>query len=283
MKGKEVWPAWIIGILGILGIGIVDAWAKSNNLFQERTSVNVAHFTFKKVDFTEQEYDKEIRPALEYVLGEFLNSWKEYHSSFEKAAFVHQKYAALQKQASGDPVATLIPIQHALYALSAWATSNNGIGYNLDASKLLNMGLSIEASLTTSKLLDELINTNLLLIHLLQSDPGEAQGKNQAHKMAALLKDLELKSEQLLFSLLPATVRSDYLYVWSNFFREIEQHILLNENQHLLKKKLEDFNLFWNLFYRRFAKEKLLTPDRTFAYFARIDERWNYIIKVIIE
>lgn len=97
------------------------------------------------------------------------------------------------------------------------------------------------------------------------------------------IHEMEMISEELLFSVLPLPVRKSYLLLWSTFIRPIQKFIIPQKNIYLLENQIERLNFSWNSFFQKFSKEKSVISSPNMAIYRQIDTRWNLLIREIID
>lgn len=260
------------------------------------------------------EYHHSIVPKLETLVTNFLSSWKEINPHYEQIVTVYQNIVSLKKKliyarsrtlTTKDPLrvdtATVLNLLQNI-SFEILSLEQNSIdsllnrGSSNGVANIYDPLIDLDSFINSAAEIDRLNNLITFTVHLLTIHPldeanlHEASGSTSVNNNAInihtqiieLTHQMEILSEEILFKSLPFSIREDYLLVWNEFFRIINNYILPFGNYHLFLKNINQFNFIWNNFYLIITKEKI--PISNVApYFRRIDDEWNMIIRELVD
>lgn len=95
------------------------------------------------------------------------------------------------------------------------------------------------------------------------------------------LKNMKLNLNILTTGILDDEYQDNFYFIYSNFFKMLENDIIERSNLELFKRELVNLNISWNTFNMKVPKWKAsLSPD-SLALLASMHKRWNSILKLV--
>ncbi len=95
------------------------------------------------------------------------------------------------------------------------------------------------------------------------------------------LKNMKLNLNILTTGILDDEYQDNFHFIYSNFFKMLENDIIERSNLDLFKRELVNLNISWNTFNMKVPKWKAsLTPD-SLTLLASMHKRWNSILKLV--
>lgn len=94
--------------------------------------------------------------------------------------------------------------------------------------------------------------------------------------------EMQLLFEKVIFLSLSREFENDFIMVWSSFFRIIQRKILPENNTDILLINLDKMNFTWNNFNKDMSKGGKLKSNRDLLTIGTIHNRWNSILKLIL-
>jgi hypothetical protein len=95
------------------------------------------------------------------------------------------------------------------------------------------------------------------------------------------LKNLKLNLNILTTGFLDNEYQDNFYFIYSNFFKMLENDIIERANLELFKRELENLNISWNTFNMKVPKWKASLSSETLGLIESMHKRWNSILKLI--
>jgi hypothetical protein len=95
------------------------------------------------------------------------------------------------------------------------------------------------------------------------------------------LKDIKLNLNILTTGLLDDDYQDNFYFIYSNFFKMLENDIIEKSNLELFKRELVNLNISWNTFNMKVPKWKASLPPDSLALLDSMHKRWNSILKLV--
>ena len=96
-----------------------------------------------------------------------------------------------------------------------------------------------------------------------------------------LLKDLKLNLNILTTGFLDEDYQDNFYFIYSNFFKMLENDIIEKSNLSLFNREVANLNISWNTFNMKVPKWKASLPADTINQIESMHKRWNSILKLI--
>lgn len=105
--------------------------------------------------------------------------------------------------------------------------------------------------------------------------------RKEFYEITDLLKDMKLNLNILTTSFLEEEYQDNFYFIYSNFFKMLENDIIEKSNLELFKRELENLNISWNSFNMKVPKWRNSLPPDSLALLDSMHKRWNSILRLI--
>ena len=252
----------------------------------------------KKIFISDVDYARYIRPQLKAIVSDYYSLLRELHPIFASVADLKLGLAQVSNDAlywdincktnSDDNCHQFLKQVH-----------RNLVGLELLILKLKktpylfnevdSMPLDVDALLMVDNYANQMYGSTIQLINwleimLLSYQTGHSKKiSDQMINLKSTVHSLNINFDFITFQGTSGKFRDNFKFVYMNFIREIEQKILANDKKDLLQSNLETLNISWNTFHMKMTKSNLPTPNKTQNAIKNLHNRWNSILKVVIE
>jgi len=246
------------------------------------------------------QYGRYVRPQLRSIISDFYQMMKlvgiknqyiiEFKSKTENLAKINLRY---QNECSKNLNSTCNEMVSDLLAevnkFDLDLLQLQAIPFALSKSpnpkvKLNNTELyQIDNQLSLSEKIDKLSNYSFKLkrdAELLLSP--KKTGLSASYQLEKTIQSIHTLLEFTLIEGTPLTYREKYRNAWINFFKRIEQNILVNNNIDYLTRNIGDLNFTWNEFHLRMTKGKDQVNPQLRTMIQTIHNRWNSILRIML-
>lgn len=251
------------------------------------------HFDADKAKVNNQSYKRYILPQLKSLL-------KEYYHILEKVDPL-QKEVIKIKAKTLDMRKTWEKTRSLCVEVSPECTEGlrEIYGYSRELDKELSTylnekmpfpkdNLKVDSSLKLHGSLDRLFNLNYQNLHAIEeyllTSGTPLYPFNKIHKnLGKNLHQMSLTCEMAMTGKLLPEIQEEFDFVWSNFFKTIENHLLESKGQDYFLRRLGELNMSWNSFSMKMTKGNLRVPKEVSSLVKLMHNRWNSILKIILK
>jgi hypothetical protein len=145
----------------------------------------------------------------------------------------------------------------------------------------------VDAAIETTKLVDEISNINYANLHYLEEVLITLNAPNNTSSIRLARKeDLQLiliKSEMTITSVLSKQYQEIFEYLYQVFIKTAENNVVRDSDREFLLKNLERYNMVWNAFHMKLSKGGEEVPKPILQTISIMHNRWNSILKILID
>ncbi len=105
--------------------------------------------------------------------------------------------------------------------------------------------------------------------------------RKEFYEITDLIKNIKLNLEILTTGFLSKEYRDNFYFIYSNFFKMVEDDIIQRSNLELFKREVVNLNINWNTFNMKVPKWKTSLSSDTLELLDSMHRRWNSILKQI--
>ncbi|MBF0361511.1 MAG: hypothetical protein HQK49_10885 [Oligoflexia bacterium] len=159
--------------------------------------------------------------------------------------------------------------------------------HNSNRKNFENLNAYIKMSDDINETLMKILKWSNIILH-----DQRLLAQNQKHLLAVNISDFErdvwemnLIAERLVFNGLPYLngFDVDFLLVWNSFVRILYRDILPLDNYALFARRIEDLNLYWNMFYKKMSREGKNIPGDLMVPLASINDQMIAILRILVD
>jgi len=105
--------------------------------------------------------------------------------------------------------------------------------------------------------------------------------RKEFYKITDYLKDMKLNLNILTTGFLDDEYQDNFYFIYSNFFKMLENDILEKSNLELFKRELENLNISWNSFNMKVPKWKASLSADSLHLLESMHKRWNSVLRLV--
>lgn len=133
------------------------------------------------------------------------------------------------------------------------------------------------------KISEKVLRLNYLILDAYVVGQNEALFKKSTwDQIEKEIWEIDHLFEKVIYLSLDTDFENDFLMVWSDFFRIIQKQILPQNNIEVLAVNLDKMNFCWNNFNKDMSKGGKLKDNKDLLNIGIIHNRWNSILKLIL-
>ncbi|MBI2520512.1 MAG: hypothetical protein HYV97_08840 [Bdellovibrio sp.] len=280
----------------VLNIIFVFFFFLSSALFSMKADADYNYFLKDKErpKLTQELFKKYVKPQLKGMLTEFFLVLRKANPvQYEIITLRNQimdinlawkNWLSLCPKMSEECEAPLLGVYQLLHKLDF-------ILNDTLLSKIKLKGLKdqsdIDATLLLMRDLDKVTLESYALSHqmeelLITINTGYYYNKSHPD-LSPILHSMLLSSEFIMTSQIDSLYRKEIEYIWEGFFKQIERRLIIEDDQTFLFNGLGDLNMAWNGFHMRMAKSSLHIDKEIVNLIELMHNRWNAILRYILE
>ena len=265
------------------------------------TFANISKANYPYYYFNEKKTKISSKNFYRYIIPQAQALVKEYYHILKKLNPLHQDMLELKKKAQ--------ELRHRYFNRKKGCYKTPGLcKYELTRIYKISMGIDqillniktrhsqltskslkgfTDELLLASKKIDQLLNYNYQLLHMLEEQllvlntRFEIHSKSKKNMNQAILKIMSL-SQMIITIFVPPKYKQEFDSLWITFITQIEKYILRDKNKKYLIKHLGELNIAWNTYHMKLSKGNLNFPVKLLKIISIQHNRWNSILKVIL-
>gem|GEM_PF-5455021 len=243
---------------------------------------------------TQEQFGRYVNPQLKNMLTEFFYALKKNNSVQEDITqmrnqilelnLLWKKYKNICPKMSEECDLPLIEVYQQL----------RKIDFSLSEIQLKKIKLKghknqadVDTSLQLIADINSIAHTAYQLTHQMEEliatiNTGYYYNKPHPDLFPALHKML-ISSEFIMTSQVDLSFRKEIEFIWENFFKIVEQKMLLEGDARFFNSNYEDLNMVWNSFHMRMSKSSLPVDREIVVLFEQMHNRWNGILRTMLD
>ena len=254
------------------------------------------HYKNKKVELTNERFNRYIRPQLRNILEEYyfllrkMGRLEDGNLNLREKAFlldqdwVQFENSCVQKNDKESCLKKLRSFYVKLRIFDVLLISTKS-----DSLKLIQPGSSskLDTYLNYFDKLDYLFILNYKLLRQIEIfqikfETNSSHISRESEYIRNTIREILLTCEFLLGSTLEGNLKNVFDLLWVKFIKKIEKNLIYGKNKKYLIENLGKLNLAWNAFHMKMVKSNI-GINKSFVNLINImHNRWNSILKILI-
>ncbi|MBL6988808.1 MAG: hypothetical protein ISR65_03485 [Bacteriovoracaceae bacterium] len=259
----------------------------------------IYYYDEQKVKISNETFYRYIRPQIRNIVVEYYHLLKKHGPLFEDLIKIkHSIFKLSNAWKEWTPNCTYVTHECATTLVKFYETSRN---LEQKIHLLQNKKLKVRPSTSLKgpfrphdthlhllTLINRLLDLNFYFLHQLETimiTSGTPYSKplSVKEKFSPNLHGLQLVSEEMLTTLLDKNIKEDFISLWWNFIKHLEQHVTLEQKQSYLIKRLGEFTIIWNSFHMKMTSGQITLPKKSIQVIKIMHNRWNSILKLYLK
>ena len=264
-------------------------------LFPDVFSYSYFDFDVSKINLTERQFIRWIRPQTRKIIYEFYSILKnqnplnnELIQSKDHILKLNLKWSRWEQEC----VLLSLKCHEKLkqHIKSSHLIDKKIITLQNDLFKSVPPDISgkTDSRLILSRQLDQMANLNHFFINSIQmkylmNHKNPHSSSKSRHSQLPLLSEMLIVSESTITGMLDKRIKNEFDFIWFHFIKELERHVYLEKKKNYLIDNLEHLNIAWNSFNMKISKGGIRNLKNIRGIVKTMHRRWNSILKIILK